>query len=383
MPAERKLLIQGWRFYAASYAIANAFLCLELLRRPHIRLWHQDMPYSRPDVPHTTGLLPSADEQRLATIPAPAPGDRPDAVLRIACPLDFHPVDGIPTFVFATAEFGCVPHVNLARRHSLREDLAGSPARILTPSQWSRMGLIRSGADPAIISVIPLGVDPALFRPLPESERQALRRQYGWNAFTFLHIGHMSPNKGIQVLLRAFAQVAARHPDVRLMLKGLDDLYDSRTRLARAANLTPEEITLVSDRMHYFGQCASFAQLAELYQMADAYVSPYSAEGFNMPVLEAIACGLPVICTAGGPTDDFTSPQCARRIRAARIEMIFDGEPGISLLADLPDLVSHMLAVKQNPALAAQARIAGPALVSQQYTWKHVVDRLLDAIFPP
>ena len=47
-------------------------------------------------------------------------------------------------------------------------------------------------------------------------------------------------------------------------------------------------------------------------QAADVYVSPYHAEGFNLPVLEAVACGIPVVVSAGGSTEDFTHPAFAR-----------------------------------------------------------------------
>src|SRR5204863_3469458 len=58
--------------------------------------------------------------------------------------------------------------------------------------------------------------------------------------------------------------------------------------------------------------------LVELYRSCDVLVHPYRGEGFAMPVLEAMACGLPVIVTAGGPTDEFCPPEAGWRIRAQR-----------------------------------------------------------------
>ena len=49
----------------------------------------------------------------------------------------------------------------------------------------------------------------------------------------------------------------------------------------------------------------SLNDLQQLYGSCDAYVSPYRAEGFNITSLEAAACGLPVILTSGGSTDDY------------------------------------------------------------------------------
>ena len=60
------------------------------------------------------------------------------------------------------------------------------------------------------------------------------------------------------------------------------------------------------------------AEMAALYRACDVLVHPYRGEGFAMPVLEAMASGLPVIHTAGGPTDEFCPPQAGWRIRAQR-----------------------------------------------------------------
>ena len=52
---------------------------------------------------------------------------------------------------------------------------------------------------------------------------------------------------------------------------------------------------------------------------ADVYVSPYKAEGFNLPVLESMALGVPVIVTSGGPTDDFTNSKFAKYVDSERV----------------------------------------------------------------
>jgi len=56
--------------------------------------------------------------------------------------------------------------------------------------------------------------------------------------------------------------------------------------------------------------------IAMLYRCSDIYVAPYASEGFNLPVLESMASGTPVIVTRGGSTDDFTSSTFARYIKS-------------------------------------------------------------------
>ena len=59
-------------------------------------------------------------------------------------------------------------------------------------------------------------------------------------------------------------------------------------------------------------------ELSELYGSCDAYVSSYRAEGFNMPPLEAAACGIPAILTSGGSTDDYYDPSFVWRLRVRK-----------------------------------------------------------------
>jgi glycosyltransferase involved in cell wall biosynthesis len=59
-------------------------------------------------------------------------------------------------------------------------------------------------------------------------------------------------------------------------------------------------------------------EVAALYRSCDVLVHPYRGEDFAMPVLEAMACGLPVIATGGGPTDEFCPPEAGWRIRSRR-----------------------------------------------------------------
>jgi glycosyltransferase involved in cell wall biosynthesis len=123
--------------------------------------------------------------------------------------------------------------------------------------------------------------------------------------------------------------------------------------------------------------------MADLLRAADFYVAPYLAEGFNLPVLEAAACGLAVICTGGGPTDEFTEPSFAWRIRArlaaARLPR---GEMGECLKPDEDHLTELMLQAARDPCRAREIGAEGAAHVARRYTWDAVTDRLFGELFP-
>ena len=379
----RTLLVEGWRQLPHSYSIANSFQCIEMLGRPNLRLLHRDLPYYLPHWQSVHGLFSAEEEARIAAIPAPPPGERPDAVLRMGFPFDFSPADAPRTLVFGTAEFRCVPPSFVAGGRPLAAAMRGSEAVMIACSSWTRDGFLASGAEPARVKLVPLGVDPRLHHPLPDDQRAALRRQLGWDGYVFLSLGAMTGCKGMLQLLKAFAIVAQRHPHARLCTKGLDSLYQSHSLLqAEFKNLTQAEIQIIEPRMFYTGQVLPFADVARLYQAADAYVSPYLAEGFNLPVLEAAASGLPSICTAGGSTDDFTRPEFAARIQSTlRSFLLPCGTPATQLVPDFDHLVQLMLDAITRPDFFARARQSGPAFVTAGHTWSHTVDKLLQAAF--
>ena len=92
------------------------------------------------------------------------------------------------------------------------------------------------------------------------------------------------------------------------------------------STLSPRTKQLISDKILYDGSTLSTKQMAEFYLAADAYVSPYRAEGFNLPVLEASACGIPVICTKGGPPMIFSMRDLLLSLIASQRQRIPGGD---------------------------------------------------------
>ncbi|HLO50828.1 MAG TPA: glycosyltransferase family 4 protein [Kamptonema sp.] len=377
-----RIIVEGWRFLCHSYSVVNQFQLLEMLKRPDLEVWHRDMPYIDPAWKTEVNDRDRAI-QVLRNIPNPAPNQQADVTLRIYCPWNFDNSTSNETWVFAATEWGTVTNNVLAGIgvSSLTETVVNSGTKIITCSHWSKSGLIRSGVQPNRIAVVPHGVDTDIYYPPVKAERTALRKAFGWqDYFVFLNIGGCTDRKGIRPLLKAFAAVIERYPHARLVLKGSELLYPSRDEIAQASRavLSDAEREKVAARVIYTNAQLSFAQVAQLYQAADAYVSPYLAEGFNLPVLEAAACGLPVICTKGGPTDDFTHPDFALQIESELRTLTLEGE-NVSILApDLEHLTALMVAVASQPAIAARARCAGPSFVARGFTWKHAIDHLLD-----
>ena len=369
------LSVEGWRALSHSYAIVNQWHLLELAKRPGVELRVRDLPFFQKHWRAQTGLFPEKDEQTLRALTPVTPAFAPDVTWRTAFPYDFSPAATGKTVVFGTAEGR---HLKLPENTNVRAILDNPAVTVTTPSQWSAEGFRRMGFDEARIAVIPHGVAPEMFARR-QGVRETLRQRLGLTGFVFMNVaGAMTLNKGIDLLLRAFAVVAERHKDARLFLKGSNDLYASQSTISRFLGTLPSATAaLILERLVYNGQSLPIADMSALYQAADAYVSPYRAEGFNIPVLEAAASGLPVICTRGGPTDDFIAPDFARPIDS-RLTSESPWFPGSDIVEpDLDHLIALMDGVMTDAAFRAQAATAGPAYTAQNFTWSHAVDKLL------
>jgi len=376
------LVIEGWRFVPHSYSIVNQFQCLEFLKRKNrLNLFHRDLPYYNPSWQKLEGIFSPEDETRLKEIPSP--GQKSDVTFRIQYPYNLELASSGKTFVFATCERSLVYPFMLGNGRSLQENLTNNDeVVIITPSQWSKKGFLNSGADPNRVLVVPHGVDSQIFHPVTEENRKILRNDLGWDqeSFVFLNIGAIVGCKGIDILLKAFALVVESHPQAKLVLKGLDSLYSSQASLEKLLeDLTFGELENVLPRLLYIGESLPFGEIAQLYQGSDIYVSPYKSEGFNLPVLEALACGLPVICTQGGSTEDFTNPDCALKIKSQleNVEYFPGWEEDFVLKPDLDHLVELMMKSIEDEHFRRQAKSAAVDFVTQSFTYEKVVDRLM------
>ncbi len=388
----RHWLIEGWRGVNHSLALVNQHQILALRLLPGLRLYHRDVPllhaHWRTDT-HAAGF--SADQQAcidaLGEPPGPPGGDTGQAintVYRIATPLQAPTRrPGRQTFTFVVTEFGLSA--------SDFKDGVSEPARftgdgdlVVTPSRWSRDRLLELGFAPERVKVVPHGVDSSLFHPLAADERSEGRRGMAIapDEFVFLNVGTAMWNKGHDLLLQAFAVLRQRGCRVRLILKDQPGLFGVSVRellndaIAAQASLFPETtlqaISLVPANL-------SLHDLRFLYGVADAYVSPYRAEGFNLPVLEALACGTPVIVTRGGATDDFCPPAVASGIDSDL--RTHSGIPTIlpSRLCE-PRLDSLIHAMAQHIAQPWRYTVefeAARAVVINQMSWPRAVQRLL------
>lgn len=369
-----RIRCEGWRFVPQSFAVVHQFQALAL-EDAGVDVTVRDLPYFG-DWSPVSGLLPHALEDRLKRMPSGVSDDPISAVIRVAVPYDFSASGDIPTLVMATAEAGEIPTENIVGGQTAGLAVAASDARVYAPSRWSRDGLVLSGIPEDRIDIVGHGIDPSIWRPPVGSSRADLRQRFGWSDdFVFLNVGAMTENKGIDLLLRAFAAVLPTHPHARLVLKGADAIFRSRDLVTGyLADLPTDHQHAVAERLTYIGDSYMLDDMIALYQVSDAYVSPYRAEGYNLPVLEAAACGLPVICTAGGATDDFTTSDFALHIDA-------NLDAGRRMLVpSLDSLTDQMKRCIDDDDWRANAAGQAARYVAEHHTWRHAAQGLLRAL---
>lgn len=166
------------------------------------------------------------------------------------------------------------------------EALRGA-AVIFAVSEHTKKDVVKyAGADPAKIIVASNGVD-AVFRPggghLPDGLVPEGR--------FVLNVGGIDWRKNTPLLLRSFAELRRKHPEWRLIVTGEiknDQLYPAFRRLVSELGLEKQVIET---------GYVTAETLSALYNRADIFFYPSLYEGFGLPVLEAMACGAPVIST--------------------------------------------------------------------------------------
>jgi glycosyltransferase involved in cell wall biosynthesis len=162
---------------------------------------------------------------------------------------------------------------------------------VLTNSQFTAAEIQRcTGLSADRITVIPLGYDALHFTP-GDPQGPIPLRPY------LLHVGQAYPHKNLRRLIQAFAQVAPAYPELRLVLAGKPHPTETPQLQALAAELGLQQ------RVE-FRAYVPYTELPDLYRGALAFVFPSLWEGFGLPVLEAMACGTPVITSAGSGTEE-------------------------------------------------------------------------------
>ena len=324
-------LLPDWRFafLARPDADAAAFVPPDAAGRVAV----ERLPFG-PLSPKSQLLLPGvlrrlgADLFHAPNFMIPFRAFRRGGGARVRCLATIH--DVIPLVVPDYAPASRTARLRPLFRLCLREAARRADV-LLTVSETSRRDIasaLRLGPEDAVrITYNPNGVDPAFSaaaegRPPPREPRDPAPR-------TLLYVGRSDPYKNVPLLVEAFAAARALAPwPLRLVVAGArDPRYPEAEDRARALG--------VADTVEFAGSLP-FAELVGRYRSADLLVHPSRYEGFGLQIAEAMAAGLPVLCSDGG-----AAPEVAGD--AARVVPLAGGAPAfaeaiLALLSDSAEL---------------------------------------------
>jgi hypothetical protein len=255
---------------------------------------------------------------------------------------------------------------------------------VWAPSAWARNILLAHGLPATKVTVVPEGVDAELYHPhcRPWNETKSPTK------FRFLMLGKFEERKGYTQLLDAFVKAFGKTPKVELLIKG--DYYIDQQR--KGEMLLDFVKSYNAPNIRLLTGAASQEDLFVIYNMADAFVFPSRAEGWGLPLIEAMATGLPAIATNYSGQTEFLShleglfmpvrhnlvPVQDPEIH--RFVMDHDGDWGRWAEADVDDLADKMQEMVKNYLQWRQNALKASTILRSRFTWANAAHIALESL---
>ena len=227
---------------------------------------------------------------------------------------------------------------------TMQQKVVQGLTRVVTVSEQSRCDIVSAfDCDAKKITVIPNGVDTRIFKPLPDVTRTPLQ--------LITTASSDQPLKGLSVLLRAIADLAPEFPQLQLRVIG-------KLKENGATEQELQQLQLV-ERVSFITGISTDEVVRE-YAQASIAIVPSLYEGFGLPAAEAMACGVPIICSDGGALPEVVG-DAAYSVRAG----------------DVQSLVDALRELLTNSALCEALSTRGRAHILQQLSWDCVGKKMV------
>lgn len=358
----RRIAWEGSQLVSHSLALINRELCLQLI----------DSGYEVSIVPgQETDNIPADADPRFGEVvrrTRKALSGKADLTVRHHWPPNFTPPPHGHWVMIQPWEYGRLPAQWVQPMSNLLDEL-------WVPSRHVLKTYVSSGVPADRVQVIPNGVNIDQFYP---RSRDAANEQSG--KFRFLFVGGSLWRKGVDVLLVAYRNAFRRRDNVVLIVKDFPQmmLYPDQgaAKIISDMQRDPDAPEIV-----HYRELLDLDKIPGLYNACDCLVHPYRGEGFGLPVVEAMACGLPVITTEGGSTDDFCPPDFTYLIPSRRIEFRpndqkLAGGVGWLLEPDLDALIALLRDVYENRIAARERALAFSEHIRSTYDWRKIAEKV-------
>jgi glycosyltransferase involved in cell wall biosynthesis len=242
---------------------------------------------------------------------------------------------------------------------ALRNRLLRRCDRFVAVSSAIEEELRVQGVQPESIERIPNGVDVSRFSPVDPEQKESLRDrlQIPRAARTAIFTGRLVSYKGLPLLLQVWEEIQRRHSSARLLLVGSGGLDVDNCEMALRSYVESKGL---QQSVHFAG---AVENVDEYLQASDVFVFPTEQEAFGISVVEAMACGLPVISTPVGGLAD----------------IVTGGENGVCVAVGSYDqLLSALDSLLSDPTLADALGREGRRAAEERFALEAVLDRSVD-----
>jgi glycosyltransferase involved in cell wall biosynthesis len=211
------------------------------------------------------------------------------------------------------------PETHPLRRKAYQRTLLGRTARsarrVLTVSEASARDVVELlGVERGRVVVTPLAAAEGFARVRDAGRLDAVRERYGLDGAVVLYVGNVEPRKNLVRLVDAFERLGAR--EATLAIAGGRAWMSDEVERRVAGYRGPGRVRLLG--------YVPDDDLPALYSVADAFAYVSVWEGFGLPVLEAMACGAPVVCSRIAPLEEVAGG-AARFVDPLSVESIAEG----------------------------------------------------------
>jgi autotransporter strand-loop-strand O-heptosyltransferase len=239
--------------------------------------------------------------------------------------------------------------------------------QLWVPTEWQKAASVAQGIPEEFIRVVPEGVDPEIYKP-GETDNSG--------TFNFVHVGQWQERKSTREICEAFLKAFPDASDVRLYLSAdtlfPSDTFSSTEERLQAYGLADSRIIPV----HFEERDAYIKRL----QNASCFVSCSRSEGWGLPIIEAMACGIPAIVSGWGGTTEYAKDALLVRVPDTKKPHGIYGNwdvPGEWGEPDYEHLVEVMKDAYVNHAIHREKALKTSDMIRTKFSWEAAAKKAL------
>ena len=250
---------------------------------------------------------------------------------------------------------------------------------VLVPSKWGKQVLAQNGIEENKVAVVPEGVDANVFHP---SIRKFYRKD---NVFRVLVLSKFEPRKGFPELLKGFSQAFSNDNSAQLVLKA-DSLY----MLGRKDLSYNDNLQHLTDSIHSAGitnfklieGALNDSEIFHLYNHCDLFLFPSRAEGWGLPLIEAIASGMPILSTNYSGHSEFLNsiPNLFVELATERAAVSEMEDLGYWACSTEEEIATKLKYCRANLEDLQESAYEASSIIRQKFNWREAALMTLNTI---